>query len=566
MTGADVYEQRVLVLAPTGRDASTTAEFLRKSDLAATVCPDLSAIVEDLQQGVGVVLVAEEALFGQPLEHLAGWVERQPRWSDLQFIMLTSDREAPSISEWRQNLIERLRNVSLIERPAQPITLLSAIRAALRARQHQYDVRSDLHEREHAAQGLEQLVGERTRELEGANELMRSQMAERQRAEDALRQSQKMEAVGQLTGGIAHDFNNLLTGIVGSLDLMQTRMAQGRIESIERYVKAAMSSAHRAAALTQRLLAFARRQALDPKPVQINQLVASIEDLLRRTIGEAIVIEFVTAGGLWPTLCDPNQLENALLNVVINARDAMPEGGKVTIETANAHLDDAYAAAQREVTPGQYVALCITDTGNGMPPEVIEHVFEPFFTTKPMGQGTGLGLSQIYGFVKQSGGHIRIYSEVGTGTTVKLYLPRYWGAVDEENNAREGAEAHRSEAGETVLVIEDEPLVRALIIEVLEDLGYCALEAKDGPSGLKILDSKRRIDLLVTDVGLPGLNGRQVADVARERRADLKVLFITGYAANAAFGNGMLDPGMHMISKPFAVHALAQKIRHLIEQ
>jgi nitrogen-specific signal transduction histidine kinase/CheY-like chemotaxis protein len=384
-------------------------------------------------------------------------------------------------------------------------------------------------------------------------------------AEEALRQAQKMEAVGQLTGGIAHDFNNLLAGIVGSLDLMQTRITQGRTEDIERYAKAAMSSAQRAAALTHRLLAFSRRQPLDPKPVNANQLVASMEDLLRRTIGPLHALEIVTAGGLWTTLCDPNQLESAILNLAINARDAMPDGGKLTIETCNAHLDNAYVAAQRDVMPGQYVCICVTDSGTGMSPDVIARAFEPFFTTKPLGQGTGLGLSMVYGFAKQSEGHLRIYSEVSQGTTIKIYLPRHRGTAEEEETREFTAEVPRSEAGETVLVVEDEPVIRDLIVEVLQDLGYRALEAPDGPSGLRVLQSRERVDLLVTDVGLPGINGRQLADQARVTRSDLKVLFITGYAENATLANGFLDTGMEMITKPFAIEALATRIRSMIQ-
>jgi PAS domain S-box-containing protein len=384
--------------------------------------------------------------------------------------------------------------------------------------------------------------------------------------EEALRQAQKMEAIGQLTGGIAHDFNNLLTGIVGSLDMMQTRIAQGRMETVDRYAKAAMTSAHRAAALTHRLLAFARRQPLDPRPVEVNRLVISMEDLLRRTLGEAIQMEFVMGGGLWLTRCDPNQLESAILNLAINARDAMPDGGRLTIETTNTHLDRAYAAKHDGVVPGQYVCIAVSDTGTGMPQDVVERAFDPFFTTKPIGQGTGLGLSMIYGFAKQSEGHVRIYSEEGQGTTIKIYLPRYQGAVEEAAEATSLTEAPRAEQGETVLLVEDEPVVRGLIVDVLRDLGYRALEAADGPSGLKILQSRRRIDLLVTDVGLPGLNGRQLADQARERRPDLKVLFITGYAENATVSHGFLDPGMEMVTKPFAIEDLAIRIREMIER
>ncbi|WBO24604.1 PAS domain S-box protein [Sphingomonas abietis] len=383
-------------------------------------------------------------------------------------------------------------------------------------------------------------------------------------AEAALRQSQKMEAVGQLTGGIAHDFNNLLQGITGSLEIVQRRVAQGKLDDLDRFIAGASTAANRAAALTHRLLAFSRRQPLDPKPVRANQLVASMEDLLRRTIGERIELELVLAGGLWVTRCDPNQLESAILNLVINARDAMPDGGKLTIETCNAHLDSAYAARQRGVKPGQYVCVCVTDTGTGMDKDTIAKAFEPFFTTKPIGQGTGLGLSMIYGFAQQSEGYAKIYSEVGSGTTFKLYLPRFQGKSEEEEAPPELTDAHQADAGEVVLVVEDDTVVRGLIVEELRELGYAAIEAVDGPKGLDILRSKRRIDLLITDIGLPGLNGRQVADGARAVRPGLKILFMTGYAENAALASGFLEPGMEMITKPFAMEALATRIRNML--
>ena len=390
--------------------------------------------------------------------------------------------------------------------------------------------------------------------------------AELHSAQEALRQSQKMEAVGQLTGGIAHDFNNLLTGVIGSLDMMQRRMAQGQTDRIEHYTNTALAAANRAAALTHRLLAFSRRQPLDPQPVNANRLVAGTEELLRRTIGESIRLEFVTAGGLWQTLCDPHQLENAILNLAINARDAMPEGGRLTIETCNAHLDDAYAGRQREIKPGQYVCIAVSDTGIGMKREIVEKAFDPFFTTKPIGQGTGLGLSMIYGFARQSEGYAKIYSEEGRGTTVKLYLPRYHGDVEEaEEEGEELSDAQRAEAGEVVLVVEDESAVRELVVDVLQELGYRAVEASDGGAGLKLLESEMRVDLLVTDIGLPGLNGRELADAARKHRPDLKVLFMTGYAENATVANGFLDPGMQMMTKPFAIDALATRIRDMIE-
>jgi PAS domain S-box-containing protein len=390
-------------------------------------------------------------------------------------------------------------------------------------------------------------------------------VTEQRAAEDALRQSQKMEAVGQLTGGIAHDFNNLLQGITGSLDLVRKRTQQSRFDEIERFISGAMTSANRAAALTHRLLAFSRRQPLDPKPVEANPLVASMEDLLRRTLGEKIEFEMVIGTGLWLTRCDPNQLESAILNLVINARDAMPDGGRLVIETRNEHLDRAAALKWRDVKAGQYVSISVTDTGAGMSADTVSKAFEPFFTTKPIGQGTGLGLSMIYGFVRQSEGHVDIHSELGKGTTVRLYLPRFRGEAGAAELSGELSEAQRAEANETVLVVEDEPVVRGLIVEILSDLGYRAIEASDGPAGLALLQSSQRIDLLVSDIGLPGLNGPQVADAARLLRPGLKVLFMTGYAENAAMAAGFLGPGMSMITKPFAMEVLASRIREMLE-
>ncbi len=399
---------------------------------------------------------------------------------------------------------------------------------------------------------LEQRVEERTAEL--------------QQTEAALRQSQKMEAVGQLTGGLAHDFNNLLTGVMGNLELLGTRVAQQRYEDLDRYVEAAESAAKRAAALTHRLLAFSRRQTLDPKPTQINRLVAGLEDLVHRTVGPGILLETIMADDLWTILVDASQLENALLNLCINARDAMPDGGRIVIETANRFLGPD-EARQQDLTTGQYVCLSVGDTGTGMAPDVIAKAFDPFYTTKPIGQGTGLGLSMIYGFARQSGGQVRIQSEIGRGTTVSLYLPRHLG--DEEAMPLQPQPAAGPGIGReaTVLVIDDEPAVRMLVAEVLEDLGCRALEAADGPAGLKLLRSEARIDLLVTDVGLPGgLNGRQVADAARAVRPGLSVLFITGYAENAVIGDGRLEPGLHVVAKPFSLGLLTKRIRDLLAE
>ncbi len=397
---------------------------------------------------------------------------------------------------------------------------------------------------------LERRVEERTAELTEAHE--------------ALRQAQKMEAVGQLTGGIAHDFNNLLGGITGSLEIIERRLAQGRTEGLERFLSGAHASARRAAALTQRLLAFSRRQTLDPKPTDVNRLIHGMEDLIGRTVGPAISVEVVGAAGLWPTKVDTPQLESALLNLTINARDAMPDGGRITIETANKWLDDR-GARERDLSPGQYVSVCVSDTGTGIPKDIVDRIFDPFFTTKPIGQGTGLGLSMIHGFVRQSGGQVRVYSEPGKGTTMCLYLPRHAGSITGDDLELE-TDIPVVGAGETVLVIDDEPTVRMLIVEVLNEAGYLAIEAADGPSGLKFLESDARIDLLITDVGLPGgMNGRQVADAARRTRPDLKILFVTGYAENAAVGNGHLETGMAVITKPFVMAELANKIAEMIE-
>ena len=410
---------------------------------------------------------------------------------------------------------------------------------------------------------LEARVDERTRDLQRINEELRRADEERARVEEQFRQSQKMEAVGQLTGGLAHDFNNLLAGISGSLELMQTRMSQGRIGDLDRYMAVAQGAAKRAAALTHRLLAFSRRQTLDPKPTNVNRLIMGMEELVRRTVGPAMHLEVVGLAGVWPALIDPGQLENALLNLCINARDAMPDGGRITIETANKWMDEA-GARQHDMPPGQYLSVCVTDTGTGMSADLMTKVFEPFFTTKPLGEGTGLGLSMVYGFARQSGGQVRLYSEVGQGTTVCLYLPRHYGEADEDEGMHKLSEAERAGQGETVLIVDDEPSVRMLVTEVLEDLGYTAIEAADSIAGLKVLQSNVRIDLLVTDVGLPGgMNGRQMVDAIREGRPNLKVLFITGYAENTVLGNGYLRPGMQVLTKPFVLETLASRIKEM---
>ncbi len=386
---------------------------------------------------------------------------------------------------------------------------------------------------------------------------------ELRRTEEQLRQSQKMEAVGQLTGGLAHDFNNMLTGIIGGLDMLRRRIDDGRLNDLDRFMDAAMKSAKRAAGLTHRLLAFSRQQSLDPKSVDVNALIRSMEELLVRTLGEQVRLTVIPAPEAWPAVCDVNQLESALLNLAINARDAMPAGGELIIEAQNVTLDAAFLTANPDAEAGDFVSISVTDTGHGMDADTLSKAFDPFFTTKPIGQGTGLGLSTIYGFLRQIGGHASLHSAVGVGTTVRMYLPRFSGPAPSDELRLDPAVEPAGE-GQTVLVVEDEESVRMLIVEVLDELGYRVLQAANGDAAMPHLKAATPIDLLITDVGLPGLNGRQVAEVARQHRPGLRVLFVTGYAANASVRATFLDPGMEMISKPFAVRELAAKIAEML--
>jgi PAS domain S-box-containing protein len=387
-------------------------------------------------------------------------------------------------------------------------------------------------------------------------------LSEKIQIEAQLRQAQKMEAVGQLTGGLAHDFNNLLQGIIGSLDLIQLQAGAGDISNVERFVQGALNSANRAAAMTHRLLAFSRRQPLDPRPVAANPLMLSMAELLRRTVGESVTLTFDLAPDLWLTLCDPNQLESALLNLTINARDAMPEGGNLLIRSSN--VDEAAIANDNwsEAGSGQYICIEVADEGVGMSAEVMEHAFEPFFTTKPAGQGTGLGLSMIYGFARQSNGYCDIRSEPGQGTSIRLYLPRHVDAPQEEAGQAD-AVPHGLSNGELVLVVEDEKVVRHVVVEVLNQLGYAVLEADDADAALAAIESRGNLHMLISDIGLPGMNGRQLADLLRERQPDLKVLLMTGYAADASLTTGF-PVGMELITKPFTVNALADRLRRML--
>ena len=417
-----------------------------------------------------------------------------------------------------------------------------------------------LRESEEAARAAARALADLNQTLE---QRVQDRTAQLMKAEQALRQSQKMEAIGQLTGGIAHDFNNLLQGIIGALHVIGKRIAAGRIGEVDRFLTGALESANRAASLTHRLLAFARQQPVDPRPLDENELISSVEELLRRTIGETLQLNFVPAADLWLVRCDGNQLENAILNLAINARDAMPSGGTLTLETSNRTLDVEEARA-RDVRPGEYVRLLITDTGSGMSPEIQARIFDPFFTTKAIGKGTGLGLSMVYGFVRQSDGSIKVDSALGRGTSIEICLPRYRGELEPESTDELHRRDKRAKSDEVVLVVEDESIVRLLVVDVLQELGYHALEAQNGAAALRILQSHQRIDLLVADLGLPDINGRQLADVGVAKRKGLKVLFMTGYAEQAA-GSSFLTNGMEIIMKPFNMDALAARIREMIE-
>jgi PAS domain S-box-containing protein len=411
---------------------------------------------------------------------------------------------------------------------------------------------------------LERRVEERTQELMEANIKLQAESQTREQAEGQIRHMQKIEAVGQLTGGIAHDFNNMLAVIIGNLQLLQKRLERGEA-NVQRYVDSAMAGAERATALTRRLLAFARQQTLAPQPIDANKLIAGMSEFLRRTIPENVEIETVLAGGLWRAYADANQLESTILNLAVNSRDAMPSGGKLTIETSNAWLDDAYAAAHVDSKAGQYVMVAVTDTGIGMSADVSARAFDPFFTTKSAGLGTGLGLSQVHGFIKQSGGHVKIYSEPGQGTTVKIYLPRNSGETLRTEVTNTVTEIPLARANEKILLVEDEERVRNLSSEMLRDLGYQVCEAEGSGAALKLLDENPDIALLFTDIVMAGMNGRQLADKALRRRPALKILFTTGYTRNAIVHNGVLDAGVQLIGKPFTVEQLAAKVRQVLD-
>jgi signal transduction histidine kinase len=453
----------VLVFAPIGRDGPASVELLRSSNLVAINCRGLPELVNEMSAGVGAVLLAEEGLFGKDTQPLAHWIERQPPWSDLPFVILTSHREQPAVVAWRRSIVDTLRNVSLLERPVQPITLTSAIQSAMRARRRQYEIRTLLQARERTAQELEKLVVERTRALEEANKHLRAEMEERARVEETLRQAQKIEAIGQLTGGVAHDFNNLLMVISGGLDMLDRQTDPDRRR---RLLEGMVQAAQRGAGLTRQLLAFSRRQKLRPEAVDIPAQIGGMRELLDRSLRGDVHVEFDFPEGLWPVEVDPGELELVILNLAVNARDAMPNGGTIVVRGEN------LAGLNENEIAGDYVRLSVVDRGVGMSPEILARVFEPFFTTKDVGKGSGLGLAQVHGFATQSRGMVRIKSIVDEGTSIELYLPRSRNIPSGERHLIDLNRARPKKANQgRILLVEDDDEVAALVSEMLAQLG-----------------------------------------------------------------------------------------------
>ncbi|MCA1373491.1 response regulator [Bradyrhizobium sp. IC4060] len=531
-----------------GRDGPASAELLRNANLEAISCRDLAELVTEMAAGVGTVFLAEEGLFGKDTAALAQWIAGQPPWSDLPFVVLTSHREQPSVIAWRRSIVELLRNVSLLERPVQPITLTSTIQSALRARRRQYEIRALLEAREQTAQELEKLVIERTKALEEANTQLRLEIEERARVEETLRQAQKIEAIGQLTGGVAHDFNNLLMVISGGLDMLERQTDPTRRR---RLMDGMIQAAQRGASLTKQLLAFSRRQKLRPEPVDVAAQIGGMRELLDRSLRGDVHVEFDFPEQLWPVEVDPGELELVILNLAVNARDAMPNGGTIIVRGENLpDLNDGEIA-------GDYVRLSVVDTGVGMPPEIMSRVFEPFFTTKDVGKGSGLGLAQVHGFATQSRGTVRIQSKVGRGTSIELYLPRSFETPSDERHLIDLTRVRPKKSNQgQILLVEDDNEVAALVSEMLGQLGYEVTRASSAAAALGALADGRPIDLIFSDIMMPGgMNGVELAREVRKRRSDIPILLTSGYAEASV--HEAESAGIEILPKPYHIDELA---------
>ena len=543
--------QEVLIFAPTGRDAMSAAGLLQRAGIATHICEDFDALLAGIERGAGIAFVAEEGLFGQPLDQLAALIRAQPAWSDLPFVMLTSRHDQPRVATWRKEQIERLGNVSLIERPVQPITLVSVMRAALRARKRQYEIRALLHARDAAAMQLESLVEMRTEQLQTVNTQLRDEMTERARVEETLRHSQKLEAVGQLTGGVAHDFNNLLMVITAGLDMLELHDDPQRREKL---VRAMQQAAQRGAGLTRQLLAFSRNRALQPETVDLPKLIGNMSELLDRSLRGDIKVVIELGPDLWPIVADPGELELVILNLAVNARDAMDGSGVITITGRNVR-------ETIDGVEGDFVRLAVRDTGSGMSDAIKARVFEPFFTTKDIGKGSGLGLAQVYGFAKQSGGAVNIDSVVGQGTRIVLLLPR-----SHEIATHGGSDARLSVdiapgPERCVLLVEDDVEVAALVEEMLRGIGYDVVHATNATAALGALANDRRIDLVVSDIMMPGgTNGIALAKQIRTRRPALPVLLTSGFSE--AMRGEAEALGIHILRKPYGLKELRAAVEH----
>jgi signal transduction histidine kinase/CheY-like chemotaxis protein len=552
--GPENFQERVLVLAPIGRDAQAAAQHLAECKLTSVVCDNLEDLLVKLGEGAALALVTEEAFLSRGTDALEEWVANQPPWSDFPFIVLTSRADSAAAQAYRRRLLESLGNVSLLERPLNAITLMSAIGSALRARRRQYEVQDHLLDRETFAAQLEDQVRERTRQLEQANDELRQQIVERKQVEAALQQAQKMEVIGQMTGGVAHDFNNLLTAVLGNLDLARRR---GRDENIRRFLDGATQAAQRGAKITSQLLAFSRTQRLQTESIDLNGIVTNMGDLLLRTIGATVRVELILEKSLWQATADPSQIDSVILNLALNARDAMPDGGRLTITTANVPHEDT--TRPRELPQGDYVRVSVSDTGTGMTDEVLRKAFEPFFTTKPVGSGTGLGLSQVYGIAKQSGGTVSIATRIGEGTTVSVYLPRTTElpiAPSLEESQKSPLPSHDA----TILVVDDDSDVRQFAVSCLESLGYRVLAADGGHSAIEIVDSGTRIDTVLIDIAMPEITGVEVMEAVLKKRPALPFLYMTGYV-----GRTKLDTSeQRLLKKPFTITELAAKLEETL--
>ncbi|HEY0333930.1 MAG TPA: response regulator [Stenotrophomonas sp.] len=549
---SEAIEGPVLVFTPTGRDAASISWMLARAGIATHICESYGALLDGIEQVASIVFVAEEGLFGQDLGRLSDWIQRQAAWSDLPFVMLTSRHDESTVAKWRQEQISRLGNVSLIERPVQPITLVSVMQTALRARKRQFEIRALLEAREAAAAELESLVLKRTSQLQKANIQLRNEMSERTRIEENLRHAQKLEALGQLTGGVAHDFNNLLMVITAGLDVLERRNDPARREKLMRSMRQA---AQRGAGLTRQLLAFSRSHALRPETVALPKLIGDMTELLDRSLRGDITVNVVLAQDLWPVVVDPGELELVILNLAVNARDAMNGSGVITImgmNEADSSVDD---------DAGHFVRLAVSDTGSGMSDEVKARVFEPFFTTKDVGKGSGLGLAQVYGFAKQSGGTVNIDSTLGEGTTITVLLPR-----SHEPIARHSGDLHSVEAAPTpeccVLLVEDDAEVAALVEEMLRSLGYDVILAASAKAALGALANGRRVDLVFSDIMMPGgTNGIQLAQEIQARRPGVPVLLTSGFAEASRSEAEKL--GIPVLRKPYGIDELRHALDHV---